>query len=88
MAIQPDFAPEIPNSEFGAWSRAKHINDTKGFDVATIAKAAYDIYQEHGLELTKFMGHTLLMLMAMEEGPEFELTETEFLALISEIKTI
>lgn len=61
---------------------------TKGFDIFRVSKTAFQIYQEHGLELTKPMDHVLLTLMAMEEGPEFELTESEFLTLITEIKAM
>lgn len=59
----------------------------KGFDVARVSKIVFKIYQDHGLEITSSMDRALLILMAMEEGKEFELTEPEFLALISEIKS-
>jgi hypothetical protein len=58
----------------------------RGFDVARISKVAFEIYQDHGLEINASMDRALLTLMAMEEGEEFELTESEFLALISEIR--
>jgi len=61
---------------------------TNGFDIFRISKTAFHIYQEHGLELTEPMDHVLLTLMAMAEGPEFELTEPEFVALITEIKAM
>lgn len=60
----------------------------KGFDVFRISKVAFEIYQDHGLEITAPMDRALLTLMAMEEGEEFELTESQFLALISEIKAM
>lgn len=60
----------------------------RGFDVFRISKVAFEIYQDHGLEITPPMDRALLTLMAMEEGEEFELTESEFLALISEIKAM
>lgn len=59
-----------------------------GFDVSKISKVAFEIYQEHGLELTSPMDRALLILMAMEEGEEFELSEAEFLELISEIRAM
>ncbi|ROO39343.1 hypothetical protein BIV08_18990 [Pseudomonas sp. AF76] len=59
-----------------------------GFEIFRISKAAFEIYQNHGLEITAPMDRVLLTLIAMEEGEEFELTEAEFLALISEIKTM
>jgi hypothetical protein len=60
----------------------------QGFDIFKVSKTAFHIYQEHGLELTEPMDRVLLTLMAMEEGPEFELTEAEFLALITEVKAM
>ncbi|AZE75979.1 hypothetical protein [Pseudomonas synxantha] len=59
-----------------------------GFDVCRISKFAFEIYQRHGLEFTPPMDQILLLLMAMEEGEEFELTESEFLGLISELRTM
>ncbi|WP_347170026.1 hypothetical protein AAHI06_01820 [Pseudomonas salmasensis] len=59
-----------------------------GFDVFKISKFAFEIYQRHGLEITPPMDRILLSLMAMEEGEKFELTETEFLDLISELRVM
>lgn len=59
-----------------------------GFDVCRVSKFAFEIYQRHGLEFTPPTDRILLLLMAMEEGEEFELTESEFLGLISELRTM
>ncbi|MCF5231318.1 MULTISPECIES: hypothetical protein [Pseudomonas] len=59
-----------------------------GFDVFRISKLAFEIYQNHGLEITAPMDRALLTLMAMEDGEEFELTESELLGLISAIKAV
>ncbi|MGV8889310.1 MAG: hypothetical protein ACOH2P_14990 [Pseudomonas sp.] len=59
-----------------------------GFDVKKISKVSFEIYQEHGLELTSSMDRALLILMAMEEGAEFELSEAEFIELMSEIRAM
>lgn len=59
-----------------------------GFDVVKIARSAFDIYRLFGSRLTPEMDKILLVLMAMEEGPEFELSETEFLDLIDQIRTM
>lgn len=59
-----------------------------GFDVFRISNVAFEIYQNHGLEITPVMDRVLLTLMAMGEGEEFALTESEFLALISEIRAM
>jgi hypothetical protein len=60
----------------------------KGFDIFRISKVAFEIYQSHGLELTAPMDRALLSLMAMEEDEQFELTESEFLALISKLRAM
>ncbi|WP_287813918.1 hypothetical protein, partial [Pseudomonas sp.] len=43
-----------------------------GFDIFKISKEALGIYQDPNLFLTKALDITLLSLMAMVEGPEFE----------------
>ncbi|TBU87460.1 hypothetical protein DNJ95_19110 [Stutzerimonas kirkiae] len=57
-----------------------------GFDVFKISKEAFAIYQEPGLSLTRDLDMALLSLIAMEEGPEFEMTEKEFQDLLSKIR--
>ena len=59
-----------------------------GFDVKKTARVAFDIYRLHGRRLTPEMDDILLMLMAMEEGPEFELRESEFLDVIEDVRTM
>lgn len=59
-----------------------------GFSPTRVSRLATRIYQQHGLELTPKMDGIILTLMAMEEGPEFELSETEFLSLIKEVKSL
>lgn len=44
------------------------------------------LYAERALQLDAHMDHVLLTLMPMCCGPEFELTESEFVALIAEIR--
>lgn len=58
-----------------------------GFDPTQVSRIATRIYLQHGLELTPKMDGLILTLMAMEEGPEFELSETEFVSLMEEVKT-
>jgi len=57
-----------------------------GFDIFKISKEAFSIYQDPGLSLTKDLDMALLSLIAMEEGPEFEMTEKEFQDLLAEIR--
>lgn len=58
-----------------------------GFNVSKIANAAFSIYQEHCLELTEPMYAAVFVLVAMDEAPEFELMEHEFIDLIEELRT-
>lgn len=57
-----------------------------GFNVSKIINAAFSIYQEHCLELTEPMYAAVFELVVMDEGPEFELTEHEFINLIEELR--
>lgn len=57
-----------------------------GFNVSKIANAAHKLYADPALELDAHMDRVLLTLMPMDFGPEFELTESEFVALIEAIR--
>ncbi|WP_040265210.1 hypothetical protein [Pseudomonas rhodesiae] len=57
-----------------------------GFDIFKISTEALDIYQDPNLSLTKDLDIALLSLMAMVEGPEFEMTEKEFYDFLSDIR--
>ena len=57
----------------------------KGYDVVRVSRVAFQLYQEHGIELTPDIDEKLLQLMAMEEGPEFEYSEDELRALAEEL---
>ena len=57
-----------------------------GFDVFKISKEAFSIYQDPELSLTESLDMALLSLIAMEDGPEFEMIEKEFWILLSEIR--
>ena len=57
-----------------------------GFDVFKISKEAFSIYQDPDLSLTENLDMALLSLIAMEDGPEFEMIEKEFWILLSEIR--
>ncbi|HAB92677.1 MAG TPA: hypothetical protein DCF43_10145 [Pseudomonas sp.] len=57
-----------------------------GFDISTISKEAFNIYQDPDFSLTKDLDVVLLSLIAIDEGPEFEITEEEFQDLLSEIR--
>lgn len=59
----------------------------KKFDVVQISKIAFNIYQNNSAELSPELDGILLSLMAMEEGPEFEMTESEIRGLIGELRS-
>ncbi|CAG9000315.1 MAG: hypothetical protein CENE_02310 [Candidatus Celerinatantimonas neptuna] len=70
---------------------AKELSDVlqseldKGYDVVRIARVAFQLYQEQGVELPSELDEKLLQLMAMEEGPEFEFSEDELKTLVEEL---
>ena len=49
----------------------------QGSSCSEIAKWAYQLYIEYGLEFEVGLNEPVLKLMAMEEGPEFILTKDE-----------
>jgi hypothetical protein len=57
----------------------------KGYDVVRIARVAFQLYQYYGIELATNLDEKLLQLMAMEEGPEFELSEYELRSLSDDL---
>lgn len=58
----------------------------KGFKCNRISKEAFRIYTEYATDLDREVSRHLLTLIAMEEGPEFELSEREFWGVISSIR--
>ncbi|HYG05631.1 MAG TPA: hypothetical protein VD865_04375 [Stenotrophomonas sp.] len=59
-----------------------------GYDIYKVSETALRIYMNYCLELTESVHRAVLVLMAMQEGPEFELNESEFRELIEKIKAI
>ncbi len=57
------------------------------FNVKRISRVAYRIYQQYSLDLTPEMDRIILTLMAMEEGPEFELDESEVRDFIAKLSS-
>ncbi|MDP9730830.1 UNVERIFIED_ORG: hypothetical protein QE446_000970 [Rhizobium sp. SORGH_AS260] len=58
------------------------------FNTTRVSSVAHEIYQRYGLDLTPEMDGTILTLMAMEEGPEFELNESEVRELIVQLASM
>lgn len=59
-----------------------------GLDTTKLSRLAYGVYQQSGLDLTPEMDRIILTLMAMEEGPEFELNESEVRDLIARLASL
>lgn len=59
-----------------------------GYDIYKVCENASRIYMNHCLELTESVHWAVVVLMAMQEGPEFELSESEFRELIEKIKAM
>jgi hypothetical protein len=57
-----------------------------GYYPTKVASVAFKIYQDHGLEISGRLDRDLLVLMAMAEGPEFEMTEAEFIDMLADIR--
>ncbi len=51
------------------------------YDVVRVARWAHTEYLTHCKELDAELVQEMMRIIAMEEGPEFELTETEIQAL-------
>jgi len=56
----------------------------KGYDMIRVARWAHREYLEHGPEFEPGLLPVIMQLIAMEEGPEFEMTENEVRAFINE----
>lgn len=50
---------------------------SKGYDVVRIARMAFGVYHEHVREIGPDLKQKIFQIVAMEEGPEFELSEQE-----------
>lgn len=59
-----------------------------GFDIFKISQEALNIYQDPHFSLTKKLDLALLSLVAMVEGPEFEMTEKEFRDFLFDIRRV
>jgi len=53
-----------------------------------VARAAFEINQQYGLQLTAAVDWVVTVLMTMDAGPEFELDEPKFLDLIEKVRNM
>ena len=63
----------------------KRLILTKGYDPVFIAKKTYEIYMDHASDINTQMRDILLDVSTMENGPEFEMTEEEFIKFLDEL---
>jgi hypothetical protein len=54
-----------------------------GEDYRALSRLAYDVYSDPGIVLSKEERAALTTLVAMDEGPEFELSTSDILRCIS-----
>jgi hypothetical protein len=72
---------------------AKNLSEELGKEIAQgyrarkVAQLAGKIHYNHRRELSRYLDCKLMQLTAMEEGPEFELSEGEMQHLISELRS-
>jgi hypothetical protein len=59
---------------------------TVDYDVVKVARWAHKEYLDHCRELELDLVHEMMKIIAMEEGPEFELTEQEIQSLAVELQ--
>lgn len=50
---------------------------SQGYDVVRIARSAFSAYQEHCRDVSPELYKKMFQIIAMEEGPEFELSESQ-----------
>lgn len=56
-----------------------------GYDVVRVARWAYQEYLDHCSELEPGLKSEMMKIIAMEEGPEFEMSEQEIQTLANEL---
>jgi len=56
------------------------------FNVAAIAKWAYEKYLLHNSDLNKELSRVIMGVVTMEEGPEFEYTREELLKIAKDLQ--
>ena len=49
----------------------------RGFDVVRLSRWAFSVQMDHGREFEEGLDDIVMSVVAMEEGPEFEYSQTE-----------
>lgn len=58
----------------------------KGYDPVRIAKQVFKVYFEQGRDIDPEIDNVMMQLVAMEQGPDFELSEAQFRALLKTLQ--
>lgn len=58
---------------------------TLGYDVKRIADHAHTLFLDNRSQMSTDLERVVMKIMMMEEGPQFELSETELRALVEEL---
>ncbi len=69
-------------NQFGSALKTRLLT---GHSCQEISKWAFKIYTDHGLEFENDLDYFVLKLIAMEEGPEFYLSDEELKLLADEL---
>ena len=59
---------------------------TVNYDVVKIARWTHGEFLDHCIEIETDLESEMMRIIAMEEGPEFELTEQEITSLADELQ--
>jgi hypothetical protein len=60
---------------------------SKGYDVLRIARMALSAYQDHCREVSSDLYKRMFQVIAMEEGPEFELSAQQLRELVKSLES-
>jgi hypothetical protein len=78
FAIQGTWKVMYTKSDFG---KALLLELNKGYDVVRLSNWAFEVFMKHQREFEKGLEDDVMKIVAMEEGPEFELSESELRTL-------
>lgn len=59
---------------------------SKGYDIVRIARMAFSAYQDHCREVSPDLYKKMFQIIAMEEGPEFKLSEQQLREFAKNLK--
>lgn len=57
----------------------------KGYDPVIVAKFTYQLFSAHQSDIDDDLYNKMIDIFTMEDGPEFEMTENEFMDFIEQM---